>query len=146
MMDDPEFDRLLAEAMAAPFSGWDFSWLEGRRVEEEDTETTWDYDERARKRIQSAASLLDLGTGGGERLSRLGPFPPFAVATEAYGPNVPVATRRLQPLWVQVVRTHPGVHDSRGPQPDGRFCRAALTFSGCKLRAGPGSQQCLLPR
>src|SRR5258707_799699 len=95
--------------MAAPFSGWDFSWLEGRRVEEEDTETTWDYDERARKRIQSAASLLDLGTGGGERLSRLGPFPPFAVATEAYGPNVPVATRQLQPLGVQVVLTHPGV-------------------------------------
>jgi len=114
--------------MAAPFSGWDFSWLEGRRVEEEDTETTWDYDERARKRIQSAASLLDLGTGGGERLSRLGPFPPFAVATEAYGPNVPVATRQLQPLGVQVVRTHPGVHDSRGPQPDGRFAERRLPF------------------
>ncbi len=128
MMDDPEFDRLLAEAMAAPFSGWDFSWLEGRRVEEEDTQTTWDYDERARKRIQSAASLLDLGTGGGERLSRLGPFPAFAVATEAYGPNVPVATRRLQPLGVQVVRTHSGVHDSRGPQPDGRFAERRLPF------------------
>src|SRR5260370_1497323 len=128
MMDVPEFDRLLAEAMAAPFSGWDFSWLEGRRVEEEDTETTWDYDERARKRIQAAASLLDLGTGGGERLSRVGPLPRFAVATEAYGPNVPVATRRLQPVWVQVVRTHPGVHDSRGPQPDGRFAERRLPF------------------
>src|SRR5260370_10005297 len=121
MMDDPEFDRLLAEAMAAPFSGWDFSWLEGRRVEEEDTETTWDYDERARKRIQSAASLLDLGTGGGERLSRLGPFPPFAVATEAYAPNVPVATRLPQPLRVRVVRTHPAVHASPRPHPHARF-------------------------
>ena len=30
MMNDPEFDRLLAEAVAAPFSGWDFSWIEGR--------------------------------------------------------------------------------------------------------------------
>ena len=128
MMDDPEFDRLLAEAVAAPFSGWDFSWLEGRRVEEEDTQTTWDYDERARKRIQAAAFLLDLGTGGGERLSQLGPFPPLAVATEAYGPNVPVATRRLQPLRVQVVRTHPGVHDSRGPQPDGSFAERRLPF------------------
>ncbi len=37
-----EFDRLIAEAMTAPFSGWDFSWLAGRRVEEEDRETTWD--------------------------------------------------------------------------------------------------------
>ncbi|HET8850964.1 MAG TPA: hypothetical protein VFN02_00410 [Ktedonobacteraceae bacterium] len=127
-MNDPEFDRLLAEAVAAPFSGWDFSWLEGRRVEEADSETVWDYEERARKRMQSAASLLDLGTGGGERLSRLGPFPPLAVATEAYGPNVSIATRQLQPLRVQVVRTHPGVHDSRGPQSDGRFAERRLPF------------------
>src|SRR5205809_7761568 len=28
---DPEFDRLVAEAVAAPFSGWDFSWLGDRR-------------------------------------------------------------------------------------------------------------------
>ena len=126
-MNDPEFDRLLAEAVAAPFSGWDFSWIEGRRVEEEDTVTTWDYEERARKLVQAADSLLDLGTGGGERLSRLGPFPPLAVATEAYGPNVPIATRLLQPLGVQVVRTHPAVHDSRGPQPDGRFAERRPT-------------------
>ena len=61
-------------------------------------------------------------------MSRLGLFPPLAVATEAYGPNVPIATRRLQPLGVQVVRTHPGVHDSRGPQPDGRFAERRLPF------------------
>src|SRR5438034_10775741 len=126
MMDDPEFDRLLAEAVAAPFSGWDFSWLEGRRVEEEDTQTTWDYDERPRKRIQAAAFLLDLGTGGGARLSQLGPFPPLAVATEAYGPNVPVATRPLQPLRGQVVPTQPGVPVRRGPQPDGTLSERRL--------------------
>ncbi len=128
MMNDPEFNRLIAEAVAAPFSGWDFSWLEGRRVEEEDRETVWDYEERARKLVQAADSLLDLGTGGGERLSRLGPFPPLVVATEAYGPNVLIATRRLQPLGVRVVRTHPGVHDSRGPQPDGSFAERRLPF------------------
>lgn len=65
MGTDPEFDQLLAEAEGAPFSGWDFSWLEGRRVEK--GEDYWDYEERARK-------LVDLGIGGGERLSRLGPF------------------------------------------------------------------------
>jgi len=97
-------------------------------VEEEDTETMWNYEEQARTLVQAAASLLDLGTGGGERLSRLGLFPPLAVATEAYGPNVPIATRRLQPLGVQVVRTHPGVHDSCGPQPDGRFAERRLPF------------------
>jgi len=123
---DPEFDQLLAEAMTAPFSGWDFSWLADRRVEEEDSR--WDYDERARKFIQRAASLVDLGTGGGERLSQLGPFPPLAVATEAYGPNVPIARLRLQPLGVTVVQTHPGVHDTRGPQPDGSFSERRLPF------------------
>lgn len=123
---DPEFDQLLAEAVAAPFSGWDFSWLEGRRVEEE--ESGWDYEERAYKLIQRSASLVDLGTGGGERLSQLGPFPPLAVATEAYVPNVPVATQRLRPLGVTVVQTHPGVHDSRGPQPDGSFPERRLPF------------------
>lgn len=86
-------------------------------MEEADRETVWDYKERARKRMQSAASLLDLGTGGGERLSRLGPFPPLAVAT-----------RQLQPIGVQVVRTHPGVHDSRVTQPDGRFAERRLPF------------------
>src|SRR5215470_4523817 len=103
MNADPEFDQLLAEAQAAPFSGWDFSWLEGRRVEE--GEDDWDYEERARRLIQRAASLIDLGTGGGERLSRLGSFPALAVATEAYGPNVPIARLRLQPLGVTVVQT-----------------------------------------
>ena len=28
---DDEFERLISEVLQAPFSGWDFSWLEGRR-------------------------------------------------------------------------------------------------------------------
>src|SRR5215472_1563386 len=123
---DPEFDQLLDEAMTAPFCGWDFSWLAGRRREEEDSR--WDYEERARKLIQRAASLVDLGTGGGERLSQLGPFPPRVVATEAYGPNVSIARACLQPLGVTVVQTHPGIHDTRGPQTDGSFPERRLPF------------------
>jgi hypothetical protein len=61
MIGDPEFNQLLAEAMAAPFSRWDFSWLEGRRTEE--VEAIWDDEERAHKLVRSVASLLDLGTG-----------------------------------------------------------------------------------
>jgi len=61
MIGDPEFNQLLAEAVAAPFSGWDFSWLEGRRTEE--VEAVWDDEERTRKLVRSAASLLDLGMG-----------------------------------------------------------------------------------
>jgi hypothetical protein len=30
----PDFAELEAEALAAPFSGWDFSWLDRRSVNE----------------------------------------------------------------------------------------------------------------
>jgi len=61
-------------------------------------------------------------------LSQLGPFPSLAVATEAYGPNVSIATRLLRSLGVTVVQTHPGVHNSRGPQPDDSFPERRLSF------------------
>ncbi len=36
MTQDPStgFDRLVADALAASFSGWDFSWREGRWTEQ----------------------------------------------------------------------------------------------------------------
>jgi hypothetical protein len=45
-----------------------------------------------------------MGTGGGERLSRLAPRPRPTVATEAWPPNVPVAAGRLHPIGVAVVQ------------------------------------------
>jgi SAM-dependent methyltransferase len=47
--------------------------------------------------------MLDLGTGGGEVLSRLPHRAAFTVATEAWPPNVPVAARRLRVLGIPVV-------------------------------------------
>ena len=38
-----------------------------------------------------------------ERLAELAPLPTEAFATEAYGPNVPIARARLEPLGVTVV-------------------------------------------
>lgn len=77
----------------APFRGWDFSHIEGRLIEEE---PPWSYEDLARDAMRGRASLLDLGTGGGEVLSRLrDAFPPRVVATEAYAPNVAVARGRL---------------------------------------------------
>ncbi len=46
--------------------------------------------------------MLDMGTGGGEFLSSLAPFPPYTCATEAYPPNVPIAKARLEPLGIEV--------------------------------------------
>jgi hypothetical protein len=44
-----------------------------------------------------------MGTGGGEFLSRLRPFPQNVFATEGYEPNIPIAKERLEPLGVTVV-------------------------------------------
>jgi SAM-dependent methyltransferase len=89
---------LITEAEQAAFSGWDFSWLEGRLISQP---TPWDYP--ARQYMHGITSLLDMGTGGGEFLSSLAPLPPETVATEAYPPNQAVARQRLTPLGITVV-------------------------------------------
>jgi len=84
-----------------PFSGWDFSHLSGRWHEEH---PPWSYEDLAREALRGARSAVDLGTGGGERLSRLADaFPARMFATEAYEPNVPLARKRLGPLGVTVL-------------------------------------------
>ena len=56
----------------------------------------WDYEVRARNLAAEAGSVLDLGTGGGEVLSRvLSQSRARAVATECWHVNAPVAARRL---------------------------------------------------
>lgn len=95
-----EFERLIAEAEAQPFSGWDFSWLGARMVSEP---LPWDYDSMVLARASTSPDLLDLGTGGGEWLSALPYRPPVTVATEAWEPNLEVARARLRPLGVKVL-------------------------------------------
>ena len=93
------YEELVAEALDAPFRGWDFSWLRGRANQ---AEPSWSYDRRARRLIAGATSLLDLCTGGGERLASFAPLPEHSVATEGWAPNVPLARARLAPLGVRV--------------------------------------------
>jgi len=84
-----------------PFSGWDFSYLEGRMEEER---PPWSYTARAAELMGSAVSMLDMGTGGGERLLTLREhWPVEVVVTEDYAPNVRLATERFAPLVVRVV-------------------------------------------
>jgi SAM-dependent methyltransferase len=65
----------------------------------------WDYEQRARTLAEQARTLLDLGTGGGEVLSRILPsFTGRAVATEEWVRNAPVAARLLRPLGANVIR------------------------------------------
>jgi SAM-dependent methyltransferase len=95
-----DFDALVTQAEAEPFSGWDFSWLRGRWRE---GHTSWDFGAMVRERFAQSDALLDMGTGGGEFLASLAPLPARTVATEGYPPNVEVARKRLEPLGVQVI-------------------------------------------
>jgi SAM-dependent methyltransferase len=95
------FDELVTEALTAPFSGWDFSWLDRRSWTEP---LPWDYSARVSALARSARTMLDMGTGGGEALSGLRDRAPRTIATEAWPPNVPVAGRRLLPLGIPVIQ------------------------------------------
>jgi len=99
-MRPSKFDLLVNEALAQDFSGWDFSWTDGRWHEEE---PPWNYRYLAQERINSTDSLLDMGTGGGEFLASLKNLPQRSHATEIYPPNVPVARARLEPLGIKVL-------------------------------------------
>ncbi len=84
-----------------PFSGWDFSYLDNRMMEQQ---APWSYSTRAAELMRRASSVIDMGTGGGERLLRLQKYwPKKVVATEDYPPNFRLATERLSPFGAQVV-------------------------------------------
>jgi SAM-dependent methyltransferase len=94
------FEDLLAEAQAAPFSGWDLSWLDARSCTQD---LPWSYAAEVASRAGAATTMLDMGTGGGELLATIRPHPERTVATESWPPNVPVAAGRLRPLGIPVV-------------------------------------------
>ncbi len=85
----------------------------------------WDLHSVIRDALHAARHVLDMGTGGGEHLLTFADaLPPDTVATEGFGPNVPVARRALEPHGVVVVEW---AHDEgssayqRMPFEDGRF-------------------------
>ncbi|MCZ7671964.1 MAG: hypothetical protein M5U34_34940 [Chloroflexi bacterium] len=78
-----------------PFKGWDFSYIRERMIEES---PPWSYKALAMTLMAQADSLLDMGTGGGERLlSMREAWPPQVFATEGYAPNVALARKKLEP-------------------------------------------------
>jgi SAM-dependent methyltransferase len=100
--------------------GWDFSHLAGRLTEDD---PPWDFDEECRAWLARCRHVLDMGTGGGERLSALGAvLPQDTVATEGWAPNLPVARARLAELSIPVEDYDPDAQPSM-PMPfsNGRF-------------------------
>jgi Methyltransferase domain len=60
----PEFDELVART--APRDGWDFSRMNVLRQP-----VPWDYEDVVRRYLRPADTVLDVGTGGGERFVSL---------------------------------------------------------------------------
>jgi SAM-dependent methyltransferase len=87
-----------------PFAGWDFSHLNNRLIKDK---PPWSYLERAAVLMQGATSVVDLDTGGGERLLALqSHWNGRIVATEAYPPNARLSHRNLSAAGGQVVLAH----------------------------------------
>ncbi|GGU40997.1 methyltransferase domain-containing protein [Streptomyces daghestanicus] len=113
------FEDLVAEAVAVPTEGWDFSWFEGRATEER---PSWRYARSLSGRLAGAGTALDLQTGGGEVLDHaLGAAPRtprLTVATEGWPPNTARAAALLRPRGVAVVAVP---EDAPLPFADGAF-------------------------
>jgi len=119
--DDNDGELLQAWRAEAelPVQGWDFSSITGRHREDQ---PPWSYDELAREVVAGAASVLDMGTGGGEKLIELmAALPPDTIATEGWPPNVPVAARNLRPHGLGVVEYDAEAADNTMPFADRRF-------------------------
>lgn len=100
-MQQAELVKFWQQEEEQPFIGWDFSYLAGRMLEET---PPWSYATRAAELLCRASAVLDLDTGGGERLLKLRPhWPAKVVATENYPPNVQLASERLAPYGVPVI-------------------------------------------
>lgn len=86
---------------ARTFTGWDFSAM---RVTPLGPEPPWDYEAIARAEAGRASRVLDVGTGGGEVLSRvMAGIRARVVATEQWHVNAPIARDCLRPLAIDVV-------------------------------------------
>ncbi len=88
-------------ARARDFSGWVFN-VDAKHIDDREP---WDYAAVARGHASQARRLLDLGTGGGERLAAIVEgLRCRVVATEEWHVNAPVASHHLGPLGIDVLR------------------------------------------
>ena len=83
-----------------PVTGWDFTWLDGRAIEER---PSWRYFDSVVERTRATSTMLDLETGSGSMIESLPALPEVVVATEGYAPNVALAARRLRARGAHLV-------------------------------------------
>lgn len=98
-MNDIELKNYLLNEEQQIFQGWDFSYLNGRWESEN---LSWDYTQTLNRYRCSTDLLLDMGTGGGEFIQKLGhPYHLISV-TEGWKPNLLLCQERLVPLGITV--------------------------------------------
>ena len=98
-MTKNELLNYLKEEASKTITGWDFSYLNGRWEEDD---LPWNYETIVKEYLKSDFKLLDIGTGGGEKLLSLNhPFENTSV-TEGYEPNYKICMEKLAPLGVNV--------------------------------------------
>jgi len=98
-MDDIVLMNALLSEEKKAFCGWDFSYLNGRWKSEP---LSWDYRHLVDKYRCDTDHLLDMGTGGGEFILKLGhPFHLISV-TEGWQPNLKLCKARLAPLGITI--------------------------------------------
>lgn len=106
---DREVIAWLEQEFSQSFEGWDFSYLDNRRIPM--GSLPWDYGAIASDYLSRATSALDIDTGGGELFSellRLSGFTGTAYAIEPYAPNVPIARNKLEKHRVKIRDTSQG--------------------------------------
>ncbi|HEY95438.1 MAG TPA: class I SAM-dependent methyltransferase [Dehalococcoidia bacterium] len=115
---EKNFEYLVNQAVedAKSFKGWDFSHItDPRRMVE--APTKWNFINKVQSYLSSTETLLDIGTAGGEILSRFHPLPRFTYAVEDYPPNVMLAKEKLEPLGVKVIGVEEGKESPFGDLP-----------------------------
>lgn len=130
-MDQNELIESWKHEQAQPFTGWDFSYLNGRMIEDQ---APWSYSARAADLMKQSSAMVDLGTGGGERLLTLREYwPNKVVVTEDYPPNFKLAVERLSPFGVTVLNV-PLTDNDPMPFADGEFDLVLNRHSGFNSR------------
>ncbi|GHO49608.1 class I SAM-dependent methyltransferase [Ktedonospora formicarum] len=86
------------------FDYWDWSYLDGRRVDVSPEPRPWDYSASIQAYARDVRSILDMRTGGGDLFATLlkQSSIPEAYATEAYLPNLTRARQLLEPFGATV--------------------------------------------
>jgi SAM-dependent methyltransferase len=84
-----------------PFTGWDFSYIKDRMIEEP---LPWSYEAIVRELMVKATAVLDTSTGAGEKLLGFRDlWPPVVKATVGYEPNLALARQNLEPFGAEVL-------------------------------------------